>query len=225
VLDWRVWSDDSDYLFLAKKVAYRYQCSLATKPQVFFDYAKHIVSIQGISLDTLCAASASDPSKSEDPDGISCSTRDYWNMWESVRPQIVPYGDKNDQALAFENAFLAGLGSKWIKEPAMTRAIMRRAGEAAAGPKTEALDARYFEDEPSSGNRAVLNRQFFVTDGGYMGYGPKGLQTGDMVVVFLGARVPFVLRSCGNHYLLLGDCCKFCVVNQAEARTNCPSRC
>ena len=55
----------------------------------------------------------------------------------------------------------------------------------------------------------MMRRQFFVTDGGYMGYGLGGLEKGDIVVVFLGGRVPFVLRPVGDHYLLRGDCCKF----------------
>lgn len=38
-------------------------------------------------------------------------------------------------------------------------------------------------------------RRFFVTKNGYIGLGPKSVQTGDNVFVFPGGIVPFVLRS------------------------------
>jgi hypothetical protein len=53
-------------------------------------------------------------------------------------------------------------------------------------------------------------RQFFGTRNGYMGRGLDYVQAGDVVGVFLGANVPFVLRECGdnNHYRLVGECCE-----------------
>ncbi|RDW63768.1 hypothetical protein BP6252_11313 [Coleophoma cylindrospora] len=41
---------------------------------------------------------------------------------------------------------------------------------------------------------ACVNRKFFRTGGGYMGLGPQAMRAGDIVVVFFGAGVPFVLR-------------------------------
>ncbi|RYP57851.1 hypothetical protein DL770_010564 [Monosporascus sp. CRB-9-2] len=51
-------------------------------------------------------------------------------------------------------------------------------------------------------------RQFFGTSNGYMGRGLDEVQAGDIVVVLLGAKVPFVLRECGHnsHYRLVGEC-------------------
>ncbi len=40
-------------------------------------------------------------------------------------------------------------------------------------------------------------RRFCFTDGGYMGWVPQLSQPGDIVVLLLGARVPFVLRLVG----------------------------
>ncbi|RDW59215.1 hypothetical protein BP5796_12139 [Coleophoma crateriformis] len=41
---------------------------------------------------------------------------------------------------------------------------------------------------------ACVNRKFFRTSGGYMGLGPQAMRAGDILVVFFGAGVPFVLR-------------------------------
>jgi tetratricopeptide (TPR) repeat protein len=50
----------------------------------------------------------------------------------------------------------------------------------------------------------------FVTKRGYFGRGPVKTEPNDYVCVFLGGRVPFVLRECsdGKTYFLLGECCK-----------------
>jgi hypothetical protein len=47
------------------------------------------------------------------------------------------------------------------------------------------------------------NRSFFVTEQGYFGLGPPGMQRGDQVVILSGARVPFVLRELGEVELTL----------------------
>lgn len=49
-------------------------------------------------------------------------------------------------------------------------------------------------------------RRFFATIGGYMGLGPPGMRPGDLVCVFLGGPVPWVIRREGNEYILIGEC-------------------
>ncbi|KAK8219924.1 hypothetical protein M8818_000339 [Zalaria obscura] len=46
----------------------------------------------------------------------------------------------------------------------------------------------------------------FVTDDGRIGRILFPLVAGDVLVVLLGGKVPFVLRPCKEHYLLLGEC-------------------
>ncbi|KAI1439855.1 heterokaryon incompatibility protein-domain-containing protein [Annulohypoxylon stygium] len=48
------------------------------------------------------------------------------------------------------------------------------------------------------------NRSFFFTQTGYMGLGPD-VQTGDLVCIFFGAEVPFVLRPKSACYEFIGD--------------------
>jgi hypothetical protein len=45
------------------------------------------------------------------------------------------------------------------------------------------------------------------TANGYMGWAPAGAQKGDIVCIFLGGDVPFIIRPLSDgHYHLLGDC-------------------
>ncbi|PMD21174.1 hypothetical protein NA56DRAFT_556793, partial [Hyaloscypha hepaticicola] len=53
---------------------------------------------------------------------------------------------------------------------------------------------------------ACVNRTFFISKSGYMGMGPKGLTVGDLICLVLGCEVPLLLRKNGDHYLLVGEC-------------------
>ncbi|PMD42916.1 hypothetical protein L207DRAFT_377234, partial [Hyaloscypha variabilis F] len=48
--------------------------------------------------------------------------------------------------------------------------------------------------------------KLFRTTKHYLGLGPQILKAGDVIAVIFGAKVPFILRPEGDHYLLLGDC-------------------
>lgn len=54
-------------------------------------------------------------------------------------------------------------------------------------------------------SRACHNRRVFVTERGSVGLGPGILEEGDICAVLFGGTVPFVMRSKGNEYLLLGE--------------------
>jgi hypothetical protein len=53
--------------------------------------------------------------------------------------------------------------------------------------------------------------RFFITKRGYIGRGPIITAKGDPVVIFLGAKVPHVMRKVEgtDEYRILGECCKF----------------
>lgn len=89
-------------------------------------------------------------------------------------------------------------------------------------PELRALDG---DDEPSALNhikvrpgssihdsragkkcgRYALGRRFFVTDGNFMGLGPPQAEVGDVVAVFFGSAVPFVLRPQDDKFRLIGE--------------------
>ncbi|KAF7513250.1 hypothetical protein GJ744_010646 [Endocarpon pusillum] len=52
---------------------------------------------------------------------------------------------------------------------------------------------------------SLLFKRFFVTETGLIGLAPSDIQDGDLVCVFLGGRVPFILRQKGDHYTLVKD--------------------
>jgi hypothetical protein len=49
-------------------------------------------------------------------------------------------------------------------------------------------------------------RRMFRTDSRHIGIGPIEIQPGDQICVLFGARVPFVIRRSGDHWLLVGEC-------------------
>ena len=49
-------------------------------------------------------------------------------------------------------------------------------------------------------------RRFFTTLGGYMGIGAPGMRSGDLICVFLGGNVPWVVRQEDYEYSLVGEC-------------------
>jgi hypothetical protein len=54
--------------------------------------------------------------------------------------------------------------------------------------------------------RHAFGRRPFVTDNGFLGMGPDYLQDGDAVVIFLGARVPHIIRRGeSDFYELVGE--------------------
>ncbi|KAK8006070.1 heterokaryon incompatibility protein-domain-containing protein [Apiospora marii] len=46
----------------------------------------------------------------------------------------------------------------------------------------------------------------FTTAKGYLGLGPRYMDKGDVLVVLAGMRVPAILRPIHDHYIFLGDC-------------------
>lgn len=58
----------------------------------------------------------------------------------------------------------------------------------------------------SSIMHTVHCRQLFVSCKGFLALGPGDAKEGDLLCVFLGVRVPFVLRRENDHYIKIGDC-------------------
>jgi hypothetical protein len=51
----------------------------------------------------------------------------------------------------------------------------------------------------------LRERDFFITEDGFIGMGPATLEVGDEIIVPFGASRPFILRKHGDHYALIGD--------------------
>jgi hypothetical protein len=60
--------------------------------------------------------------------------------------------------------------------------------------------------EPLAKKDLYHNRRFFTAAGGYVGVGPRPLQTGDLITILYGAQWPIILRRFKTGYHLLGQC-------------------
>jgi hypothetical protein len=50
-------------------------------------------------------------------------------------------------------------------------------------------------------------RSFFISQLGYIGFGPRNTKSGDIIAVLKRAQTPFVLRKEGKgEYRLIGEC-------------------
>lgn len=67
---------------------------------------------------------------------------------------------------------------------------------------------RLFREIQIAYKAAMRGRNFGTTSKGYMGLFPRGTQYGDRICVFLGAPLPFILRSqrSSGQYRLIGEC-------------------
>ena len=64
-------------------------------------------------------------------------------------------------------------------------------------------NAKLFEE---AAKETTFGRKVFLTNSGYLGLGPRAMQTGDEVVVLAGGRLPFVLRGrMGYEWHLVGE--------------------
>jgi len=87
-----------------------------------------------------------------------------------------------------------------------SRSVSSAHSEPSYFPQTQADPTRY-----SSALTPLLHRRLFFTSSGLLGLGPAGMMSGDVVVVLLGGKVPFVLRQVGGEgegaqWRLIGEC-------------------
>ncbi|KAI1348165.1 heterokaryon incompatibility protein-domain-containing protein [Xylaria sp. FL0043] len=54
--------------------------------------------------------------------------------------------------------------------------------------------------------RVCTDKRFFITRDGRMGIGPETMKENDDIVIFFGAKVPFIIRRLGSRYMLIGEC-------------------
>ncbi|TGO83835.1 hypothetical protein BPOR_0586g00070 [Botrytis porri] len=50
------------------------------------------------------------------------------------------------------------------------------------------------------------NRRLFITSDGYIGWGHQQVEKCDKLYILHGSPVPFVLRPCGDFWIVVGQC-------------------
>ncbi|GES64630.1 hypothetical protein ATEIFO6365_0009011900 [Aspergillus terreus] len=75
-----------------------------------------------------------------------------------------------------------------------------------AGPKPVLYDDEYRRwDEVRASWACNRRRRFCATEKGRLGWAPEAAQEGDLICIFHGAKVPYVIRPCEDgNYILLG---------------------
>jgi hypothetical protein len=72
--------------------------------------------------------------------------------------------------------------------------------------KTERRLSDQSSVEPLAQKDLCHNRRFCTAAGGFVGVGPRPLQTGDLITILYGAQWPIILRRFETGYHLLGRC-------------------
>ncbi|PVH83087.1 hypothetical protein DL98DRAFT_120388 [Cadophora sp. DSE1049] len=115
--------------------------------------------------------------------------------WSSRISQFSPYPREPGRSNAYYHTITAGvLGDRNIDWSFMRNDALFEAGDFLG--KREVC---------RSVDLACLGRKFFVTRRGFMGLAPTSAQEGDLVTILFGGNIPFILRSEGQHYRMLGQ--------------------
>ncbi|KAK5656735.1 hypothetical protein OQA88_4283 [Cercophora sp. LCS_1] len=156
------------------------------------------MSIAGTHISNILSVTPPHPRDGND------QLREEWKMWADYRGQMFdnPYG--YDDLESEKAAFVA-------------TALLDQAPDGAQleNPSEEEEEAVYTQRDFTVKQKVstMMRSHFFtfcILESGHMGRVPIGTRTGDIAVVFLGAKVPFVLRKFPgmDKYYLLGECCK-----------------
>jgi len=64
---------------------------------------------------------------------------------------------------------------------------------------------KYVEPWYNRAMRLLHSRRPFISSAGLVGLAPSYVETGDMICIFLGGNVPYLLRKYGKTYILVGE--------------------
>jgi len=192
-----------------------YRASGDTLSDVYFPSEIQYVMVSGVFFDTLHAIL---PEYHKDVTGPRLKRS--WSAWcDGAHPKGI-YGNPKAQQDAFLQTIVTGRtpdggrGTCHFSVKTLNRVynIGLPYEEVEFGDKAWlALDA----EGPLAqiGHLSDIQRcfAFTTTTQGYMGMMPKGARPGDIIVVLLGARVPFLLRKHEGEdkYFLVGECCTY----------------
>lgn len=154
----------------------------------------------------------------------------YWAMWrDGIHPKHI-YGNLRKQRESFARTVFMDMdtdGSQRTLSVSVEAMHKRFKLNGAAEDGRDTAEDGCLEqgssqpeadekgDEVNSGHITALALRgdfftFCATGNGFMGCVPTGTRVGDVVVIFLGAKVPFILRKYEDYdrYYLVGECCE-----------------
>lgn len=203
-------SPHQSLLLLSEESRNAYRAAGRTRPQIRYDESSRAMIMSGILIDHVAHVPRSATGNGGDP---------LKTFWKAARlyaePGQIgsPYGAYAESLEAFRR--LLSLGRTPLS-PLTLQLVILEAGSddghlltsvtPAATATTEAM-----QDEVLSVYKAWVGdvgRQFFITRSGYYGAGPTAVETGDLVLIPFGGKVPLLLRSNGPVCYLVEECCK-----------------
>jgi hypothetical protein len=210
--DWRHPSHDEIYLLLKNRVNCHYKASRESKPNVHFPKDQSLIVVEGFCVDTIKASSGW-PSNDELLPGPLA--QEDWKLWNSGdHPQNI-YGDQMKQQEAFIHTIVGGRNADGSKGPrSLTIPMANRWFE--LGLDESRIESHTDWDWSQYGKGIVplihllLWFGICTTNEGFMGRVPRESRPGDIIVIFLGGKTPYVLRKypSDDKYYLVGECCK-----------------
>ena len=219
--DWRDPIAESAYLLNPINNCH-YKASGNTSPSVRCPADKSVMIVSGMRFDTVSAIA---PPKEDGRNTFDHAFKSGLETWRNgTHPRHV-YGNKKQQEDAFLQTVVAarnGDGTKgtcqlsiptlnYMYKLGLTDESRQNAREVdTEGSDTSvSSDIVHLKDYFIPIYRLSKHFTFCATANGFMGRVPIGTSVDDIVVIFLGAKVPFVLRKYKeeDRYYLLGECC------------------
>jgi hypothetical protein len=195
--------DNAFYMYRLRPIQYHFRASLDSRTSFkFFEPDK--ASMRAIIFDMISLTNST--LKTRVPHGVGIEGRNFvdacWQTLNAYGPSKQCYTSISD---AFWRTFCGGVIAKedrssdpWYRPILGTdfaafekwRATIEAEGDRQRSASADD-GARWF----NSAFRAVsMNRRFAVTDEGYIGWAPVDTRKGDVVALFPGGNVPYVLR-------------------------------
>jgi len=209
VPDWRDVVPESGYVLLNYSDHCYYEASGTTKPKVHFPDDQQLSMADAIRIDGVKAVSP----KVNGSGGVGLAIKGGWDLWRLGDHPTRLYGDQEQQQDAFRHTIVVGRNLDGSKG---NRHLSAHAVNTMFGLDFIAEGKQEDDEHPNDREYMSIHLMnprlgFCITNQGFMGRIPHGTQPGDIIVVFLGAKVPFVLRKHHNEdkYFLVGECCKF----------------
>ena len=185
------WSAKVDEESLDAELAWLYNWSFfdaaaGTKPMIDGSQSASLLDLQGVRVDRVSeVGSCMDNFSKEERLKCLSEWQDMINKASEDHKHDVPYGR------SYIDAFWRSATADIVAEPREDGTVNYRRSVPADGQESHRIwspSYKGFEVMPSKYLRG------FITQAGMIGVGPRDAQVGDEVWVFLGGRMPFVLR-------------------------------
>ncbi|PQE05272.1 hypothetical protein CJF31_00008785 [Rutstroemia sp. NJR-2017a BVV2] len=210
--NWNHKAAEGRYLLLNKSHKCHYRAAGNTRPIVNFPVKDELtMQVCGIRVDTIESISHSNFNTIWG--AVRKGPSEEWELWCQHNDISQMYGDSKDRKEAFVQTMVAGrnlsgeratydLQAAWTAVKWGPEKMLATGAPSPVQLQMSDLDQRYDE---------VSWTSFCITNKSYMGRVPRYSEVGDLIVIFLGSKVPTVLRKYPDQdmYYHVGECCEF----------------